>query len=116
MENGIYGSGSNSISEMESKTHWNEKFAHNRESSAIDSELENFKKAIVELDASVKELINRIAPVCQPANLPPAEMPSADAKQIQAMPSAVRTKVISLRSAVEGISREISRVHYRIEV
>ncbi|MET3372006.1 hypothetical protein ABIC89_001047 [Variovorax boronicumulans] len=87
-----------------------------REASVLAAEFDGCKKDLVELAATVKELLTRIAPVCQPGGSGGGEATIGGAQEIQAAPSLVRSNVMSLRRSIESISRDISRVAYRLEL
>lgn len=87
--------------------------------SLMNVELANLGISIEELRGSVSELIERIAPVCQPG-ASGGGASGGDAKdakgQIEAMPSDLRAKLMGLRQNVDGISRMIANVKFRIEI
>lgn len=88
-----------------------------RGKSLVTQELDKLESSIGELDASVKELLARIAPVCQPGALQSGECAQDGASgNIEATPSDIRRNLIQLRLKVEAISRQIAPVKYRIEI
>ena len=87
-----------------------------RDASLVEAEFESCKKAVAELQSAVHDLLGRITPVCQPGASGGGETAISEGSQIQAAPSLVRSNIMSLRSAIESVTRDISRVNYRIEI
>lgn len=88
-----------------------------RDKPMMDVEYDRLSQSIAELHGSVTELIARIAPVCQPGGLERGvSAQDSAAKQIEATPSDLRSKLMDLRLRVEAISGAIAQVKYRIEI
>ena len=87
-----------------------------RDKPLLDVECDKLGQSISELSASVSELLDRIAPVCQPGMECAKEAFGSQANVPEATPSELRGRLMSLRARVEDISRLISPVKFRIEI
>lgn len=82
----------------------------------MDVEYNRLSQSIEELRGSVSELLDRIAPVCQPNGLGCGDGKDANSQKIETTPSDLRAKLIGLRHNIDGISRQIADVKFRIEI
>lgn len=82
----------------------------------IDVEYDRLSQSVAELNASVSELLARIAPVMQPGMLAEGKDAQGCQTSPDATPSELRGRLMSLRSRVEDISRLIAPVKFRIEL
>lgn len=71
--------------------------------------------AISDLEKQIDWLIDKIQPICQPAQAVPTGV-DGQSQQIEASPSVTRQALIEFRKRIDEMSRRISGVKYTIEV
>ena len=86
-----------------------------RDKPMLDVEYDQLVQATVELDQSVRWLLQRIQPICQPSTEGKAIEGTCGATP-DAPTSELRTKLKSVRGLIESISGRIADVRYTIEV
>jgi hypothetical protein len=85
-----------------------------RDTPLLDVEYNRLAQSAMELDQSVQWLLQRIQPVCQPANS--AQSKETTSRVADSPASEVRMKLQKIRELVEGTSRRISEVRFSIEI
>lgn len=88
-----------------------------RDKALMEQSVAQAHAALESLDRQVSELLERIAPVCQPkGSPPPSGLANGATNQIEATPSPLRAEFLKLRAHADAIATRISAIRYTIEI